>query len=412
MVLLSLLLYFIIIYIRPGDWIPGLAHLRLLPVATALTVAFLAMDMATSRRSFTKAPQNGMLLGLFAAIILSHLSHRYLAGVTSSVGLFVSNLVLYFLIVNIVTGRTRLRIVLWVLAILTALLAWQGWDQAVHGIGWAGQRLPYDHRITWVGVFEDPNDLALAFVIIVPFFLSRIFSRTFILWKLLPAALVVLLVWGVYLTNSRGGFLALLAAIAFYFIKKSKYVVTGGIVAAILGTPLFLFAPSRVGLISAEESSAVGRLDAWYYGFQLLKHSPLFGAGMNMFTDDYPLTAHNSFVLAFSELGLVGFFFWIGLIYTAFKSLSLVQKRHAGLAPYAYGLQAALIGLCAGVFFLSRTYIMLPYLLCALSVAVLNIARREQPGWDFVFTRRDFRNVVFLCIGILALLQIAMKTWL
>jgi hypothetical protein len=133
---------------------------------------------------------------------------------------------------------------------------------------------------------------------------------------------------------------------------------------------------------------------------------------MNMFTDDYPLTAHNSFVLAFAELGIVGYVFWVGLLYVSFKTFSIIQKHDPRLAPYAFGLQAGLVGFAAAAFFLSRTYILLPYLLVALSAAMLGVARRTNPECDFVFTRTDRRNLLLVCFGILVLLQVAMKTWM
>ena len=202
-----------------------------------------------------------------------------------------------------------------------------------------------------------------------------------------------------------------MAAVAYFFIRRSKHRVAGGIMGGLAALLFFLFGPSRLGMMSAGEDSAAGRLDAWYYGFQLLKHRPLFGVGQNMFTDDYPLTAHNSFVLAFAELGLVGFFFWVGLLYVAFKGLVLVEK-HPRLWPYAVGLEAALVGFCAAAFFLSRTYTLIPYLLVALSAALANVARVQMPEFAMRFGRADVRNVALACLGLLVLLQVAMKTWL
>ena len=246
---------------------------------------------------------------------------------------------------------------------------------------------------------------------VVPLLLGEIFKRGFFLFKAVPLALAGVLIYGVYLSNSRGGLLALMAVFAYFFIKRSRWRVVGGFFGLALAALVFLFGPSRLGMMAGDES-ATGRLDAWYYGFQLLKASPIFGRGMNMFTDAYPLTAHNSFVLAFAELGLVGYFCWVGLLYVSFKTFTLVQQHDRRLAPYAFGLQAGLVGFSVAAFFLSRTYILLPYLFVALSAATLNIARRAHPACDFVFTGKDRRNVVWVCLGIMGLLQIAMKTWL
>ena len=415
MAFLTLLFYLFIIYIRPGEWVPAFANWRLLQLATVAVLFFMATEMALSKRAFVKAPHNGMLLGLFASILLSHAVHTYISGITGSFGFFSTNLVVYLLIANIVTTPRRLQITLWLLIGLSVALALQGMHQAQTGLGWAGQPIVYDggiRRITWIGIFEDPNDLGLAFVMVIPLLLGEIFKREFFLFKVLPLGLLGVLIYGVYLTNSRGGIIALMAAVTYFFIKRSRWRVVGGFFGLAIAALIFLFGPSRLGMLSAGEDSAAQRLGAWYHGFQLLKASPLFGRGQGLFTDDYPLTAHNSFILAFAELGLVGFFFWVGLLYVSFKTFSIVQQHDRRLAPSAFGLQAGLVGFSAAAFFLSRTYILLPYLFVALSAATLNIARRANPACEFVFTQTDRRNIVLVCAALMALVQVAMKTWL
>ncbi len=415
MAFLTLLFYLFVIYIRPGEWVPAFANWRILQLATVAVLFFMATEMALGKRAFAKVPHNGMLLGLFASILLSHAVHTYIGGMIGSFGFFSTNVVVYLLIANIVTTPRRLQVTLWLLIGLSAALAIQGIHQSQTGLGWAGQPLVLDGmvpRIDWIGIFEDPNDLGLAFVMVIPLLLGEIFKREFFLFKIVPLVLLGVLIYGVYLTNSRGGIIALMAAFAYFFIKRSRWRVVGGFVGLALAALIFLFGPSRLGIMSAGEESAAQRLGAWYHGFQLLKASPIFGRGQGMFTDAYPLTAHNSFILAFAELGLVGFYFWVGLLYVSFKTFSIVQQHDRRLAPYAFGLQAGLVGFSAAAFFLSRTYILLPYLLVALSAATLNIAHRTNPACDFVFTRIDRRNVVLACAAIIALIQIAMKTWL
>lgn len=412
MTFVLLLCYLAIIYLRPAEWIPLFAGWQLMDITMLGTVFFLFLVLAlTKGSSLVRIPHNRLMMGLFIVIMLSQAAHGYVGGAIHAATTFLVNMITYFLIVNIVNTQRKFHVALWALVILTSLLAWQGHVQATTGIGWAGQGTVEDGRITWIGIFNDPNDLALAFVIVVPLLLALIFGPSFIGYKWLPMALIGLLVYGIYLTNSRGGLLALMAAVGYFFIRRSKHRLLGGVMGGAVALLVFLFGPSRLGMISAEEDSAAGRLDAWYYGFQLLKGSPLFGAGHNMFTDDYPMTAHNSFVLAFAELGLVGFFCWVGLLYVTFKGLGLVEK-HLRLWPYAIGLEAGLVGFCAAAFFLSRTYILIPYLLVALSAALSNVARLQMPEFVVRLNRLDVRNIALACLAILVLLQVAMKTWL
>src|SRR5258705_278562 len=74
---------------------------------------------------------------------------------------------------------------------------------------------------------------------------------------------------------------------------------------------------SRINEIDSKEQSAQGRIAAWSEGLQMFKRNPVIGVGYGMFTNSYPLTAHNSFVLSFAETGLIGAYFWVGLLYVS-----------------------------------------------------------------------------------------------
>ena len=405
-------LYLMVLYLQPAVWIPFFAGWHLATVTLVGTAFFLLFQVTAARKSLVKVPHNGMMVGLLLAVVASHAVHTYVGGLTAGFTEFSKILVMYFLIVNTVTSKRKFKSALWMVILLTALLAIQGIQQYHTGHGWAGQHLAGGKRITWINIFNDPNDLALTFVIMVPVLLAYLVKPGFFGTKVIPLCFLGLLLYAIFLTNSRGGVLGLMISIVFFFVKRSRYMIPGGIVGGLLAGLVFAFGPSRLGLLSASDESAHGRLDAWYYGFQLLKANPIFGVGFNMFTDQYPLTAHNSFVLAASELGLVGLFCWVGLFYLSFKSLSLIQKHCPDLAPYAYGLQAALMGFLATAFFLSRTYNPIPYLVCALSAGLYAVAREQTDSAAFTFTAKDGRNICLLAIGSLAMVQIAMKTWL
>ncbi len=407
-----LLLYLVVLYIRPAEWIPVFRGWQLADLTLIAGGLFLVFHIVATRKGLVRVPHTGLMLSLFGAMAASHAAHTYIGGIQAAIIGFAPVLIMYFLVVNTVTSTWRFKIVLWLLVFLTAVLVWQGIGQKLTGHGWAGQKL-IAGRITWISIFNDPNDLALAFAIMVPVLLAILFKPGFFGLKVLPLGLLLLLVYGVFLTNSRGGALGLLVAIMFFFVKRSRYVIPGGVLGGLFAVPFFLFGPSRLGLLSAgPDESAYGRLDSWYYGFQLMKANPIFGVGKDLFTNDYPLTAHNSFVLAAAELGLVGLWCWLAVLYVSFKGLSLVQKHHATLAPYAYGLQAALMGYAATAFFLSRTYNELPYLVYGLSASLYSLASQDIEQVRFRFTGGDAVKVFLLAVGVLGMTQLAMKTWL
>jgi len=402
----------IVLYIRPAEWIPFFAGWHLAVLTLVGTALFLLFQVMATKKPLIKVPHNGMMIGLLLAVVASHAVHTYFGGMINGFTEFFKILVMYYLIVNTIASKRQFQSALWVVILLTAILAIQGVCQYHTGHGWAGQYMAEGRRITWISIFDDPNDLAMTFVVMVPVLLAYLVKPGFFGLKVGPLSVLGLILYAIFLTNSRGGMLGLMISIVFFFVKRSRYILPGGIIGGILSGLVFVFGPSRLGVLSSQDASAHGRLDAWYYGFQLMKSSPIFGVGFDMFTDQYPLTAHNSFVLAASELGLFGLFFWVGLFYVSFKSMSLVQKHCPELAPYAYSLQAALVGFLATAFFLSRTYNPIPYLVCALAASLYAVAREQTDSVAFRFTVKDARNVFLLAVGSLVMAQLAMKVWL
>ena len=224
-----------------------------------------------------------------------------------------------------------------------------------------------------MALFNDPNDLGLALVLPVPFLLDRLLNR-----KYLVAALCLpFLLYALYLTNSRGAPLALMASVFVYFVlrfRSKKGVVIGLALSAIL----ILFGPSRMAQLSGGDDSAYGRVEAWYEGFQMFKSSPVFGVGKGMFTDFNNLTAHNSYMLVLAELGFVGSIFFLGLFFYPLRwakknllkeSDSLEGKLDRCFLSATFG---SLAGLMTAMFFLSRAYILLPFMLIAFLTVLIN----------------------------------------
>lgn len=408
----TFVLYLICVFIRPQDWVPMFLAAPLINIFGTATIIFLFLESAgkPEGRRMVQAPQTFLMVGFFLTILISHIVHGYFFGLTDSFTKFFPTFLLFFVILNALNTEGRLKFSLWIIVFMLGLLVLQGVDQVKNGYGWAGQFITSQsdeksrfiiYRINWVGIFNDPNDLALLFVIGMGFVVPFIFSNVNFFLRLLSAALAGYLGYGVYLTNSRGGQLALMATLFYFFIRKTKKFVIGGIIGGGAVAAMMLLGPSRMSMISSSEDSAASRIDLWYEGLQLFKHNPVFGVGYGMFMEDLPQPAHNSYVHAAAELGFVGLFFWMAMIYISMKGLLMVQNNNKGLSHYALGIQSALVGFCAAAFFLSRTYIILPFMLFAMAGSLAWLAKSEDKNFQIKFDGKDFRNVFLLCIGVL-----------
>jgi len=341
---LALMLYTLCLYIRPGEWISSFTGVQ---YAIGLCAGiFLVVELMLGRKKLVNIPQNLLLIGLCLALVLSHAVRFYLAGSVKAAVDGGKNLILFFLVTNCLDSKKKLHFYFSLIIGLTVFLAVQGLVQYKLGAGIGGVSAFGDEgRIRGIGVFNDPNDLALAFVITLPLVLSRILkAKSSIVNVLFLLALTAALV----LTNSRGGFLAFVAAMFCYFVARTRKVVPAVLIAALLLFGMMAWGHSRMGTISTAESSAHGRIEAWYEGLQMFKESPLLGVGYDLFTSDYHLTAHNSYVLILAECGFVGLFLWLALIYYSFFFLKVEgSDDHSVLIA----VKAGLFGfLCWGFF--------------------------------------------------------------
>jgi O-antigen ligase len=401
-----LLLYITAIYIRPQEWVPVFYAWPLIDILAILTAFSLLFKISQTRKLLLTTPQCLLLFGFLASIVLSHLSHTYFWGAYDSFLKFSRLVIMFLLFINVLDSERKLKIILWFIVILTVTIAIQGIYQFQSGFGWAGQPLTESRRITWIGVFNDANDLALALVMAIGFLMAFVFGKTKILYKIISFSLFALLLYSLYLTNSRGGYMALAGTIMFYFLRRFKNKIIGIPIGVVLVLTLFILGPSRLSMMSASEESASGRIDAWYQGVQMLKSSPLFGVGYGMFTADYPRTAHNSYVLVAAEEGLVGLFFWIALIYSCFKGLDILKKKKPKLINYSAGIEASLFGFLSASFFLSRSYQAILYVMLALASSFIYTFLKKE---DYSFNSKDLRIAGVLSLTILFITWITMR---
>ena len=381
-----ILLYVVLVIVRPQDYLPGFTGTPMLQIA--LVLAFLFWLGA---RSKDFSPPQYLLLAAFMVVqMVSMATNGWAGGALERLETFGPVVVAFVVLAGASSTPQRIKRVMQVLVACSVLLAIHGIDQARHGVGWTGMTPSDDGRIQYVGIFNDPNDLGLLFVMALPMACLAQCGR------ILPAPDLAggrrrAAVWHL-LTNSRGALLAVVAMVGVYIWMQR-----GLVTAMAIGIPGLLglmMLPSRLQDLDAGESSAAGRVDAWYEGLQMFTSHPLFGVGAGNFTDYNYLTAHNSFVLVLAETGFIGFTLWFAFVATCFAMMHAVYRReqagtlvtgNEGLAAYrgrgiALALLISLSGFFAAAFFLSRSYVILLYLLAAVVVGHYAQVRRLDPS--------------------------------
>ena len=399
------------------------------PVLDYVAAAAILSTLATlpqSKWNLKKAPQNWLMIGFFFACLMSHMRHAYLDATISTFESFGKIVMMYFLISMNVDSVKRMKSLIRVLIIGCVFLAIHGILQWHRGYGFGLQPPMYigyynEYRVVAFGPFNDPNDLALMLVTILPFILMGIHSpNANALARLRNLLLVGGIMYCVFRTNSRGGWLSMGAMLTGYFVVTTRHKKIGAVMGLCAVLLLFAFAPSRMGETDASESSARGRLIAWTSGNTMLKQWPVFGAGKGRYTEfsSNGKVAHNSYVHCYGELGLFGYFFWIALLMASLKDAYYFSRvatddpDRMELGRIAKVLTASLLGFMVGAFFLSRTYTVPLYVLLATFAALRGISDAEYGPVPGSFVKKDLKlalAVELLSIpAIYILLQVAL----
>lgn len=393
------LLYIALNFVRPIELLaPELGDLR--PMLWLWLLAFAAgcIDAVRQQRVAASSLHFLTLFGFMLAIAASQVMQGWAGGAVWALSMFSTSSMLFVLAALNLTSTRRL-------ATTARVLAWSIVVMAVVGIfsyqtGWYADKLvlaqnTYDEnlepdiapepgtapakddsgRYLWrlhaLGFLQDPNDFAQAMIVSLPLLLLGYQPRRFARNLAVVGVPAAVLLYATLLTHSRGALVGIGAMLFFgarKYLGTTRTLILGGLLLA--GALATSFGGGRA--FSAQEESAGDRISAWYAGITMFKSSPLFGIGYANFINHHHLTAHNSFVLCFSELGLFGYFFWLAMIVIGFLGL-----RRAGAAQVAPGqgialpelLMTALIGFLTCAWFLSRTYQPTLYLLLALCAA-------------------------------------------
>ena len=347
-------LYFVTYYLTPATMFGPLADYRIELILAALV---LVVSLPALTKSFIlKTPQSLALIGLALAVVLSVLiAMRWPGGSVKAFLDFIPNALAYFLVCLHCNSKKRLQVLVLMLLFVCLFVIAHGSIELRYGVpesalsqprqsdaaeidaidSWNMEN-PYllptrDYagklfcRLRGLGEINDPNDFGQLTVCVIP--LMFIFWRakkmfTNILFVILP---VCALLFGVFLTHSRGALLALIA-VAVVAVRRR----IGTVPALLVAGGLFVAAMALhvTGGRGISATAGEDRTVLWGEGLQILKAHPLFGVGLGKmpdYTEEY-LTAHNSLVVCAAELGLFGLYFWSMFLFATVRDVLVINS--------------------------------------------------------------------------------------
>ncbi|MCX7088109.1 MAG: hypothetical protein NTV00_08675, partial [Methylococcales bacterium] len=204
------------------------------------------------------SPQFFLLMGLVIVIAISAIANGRSGSVVQLVPDFFASVVVPFILFSkLIDTPKKHKIVLFISLLAALVMVHNGLSQKASdiGVGWAGTKLSEGTRITYLGTLRDPNDLGLFFVMMIPLAAYLMVSTKAVL-KIIWFSVFSALLYGVFLTNSRGAFLGVLSLLGLWTFER--YGVKKSIVIASFLIPVIFVVASKFRTIDAEEESAHG----------------------------------------------------------------------------------------------------------------------------------------------------------
>jgi O-antigen ligase len=272
---------------------------------------------------------------------------------------------LYTYVANHVRSRGD---VLFVTACMVMSLALQGAIMiAVRGVGEtvnvSSVRAMINPDLRVGGTIGSPNSAASFLSLVLAPALAVLVMPVGRGWKLLSMLAIALGSAALYLTASRGGWLATGISIGlfFWFAWKKGWVSLRLPLACLV--PVLIFVALSYGTIAArivsnDQGAVTSRFMLLEIAGRMLADQPLLGYGVNNYAaaaelyvsgsdyrGEWVYTVHNKFVLELVELGPLGLiaFLWF-LVATLQTGWRAWQKQDRVLAPLALALTAAVVG--------------------------------------------------------------------
>lgn len=227
--------------------------------------------------------------------------------------------------------------------------------------------------------FGNENIAGTYFSMMVYFSAYGLFYNKKIITKIIFALLIFVALFLGFMTGSKAFLISFAGSIFIFFIiyfgKKRWYISLSTIIVAIIAIFVAINLPifseykqrfidffSYLGIISSSsvDYSSIERLLMQKEAFLIFLQHPLLGAGYGGFAiyGDFGVYCHNTFLELLCNFGIIGFFFFEGIILSMIKKINFrVDKKYLSLA-FAIIFQILILHM-TGVMFTSKAFFLI-----------------------------------------------------
>ncbi len=387
----GLFLFTTLLFFRPYELIPALSFLKSSAAfyAALLTLLIFIPTQVSLEGTLTARPREVNLVLLLAAFALLSLPLAINRGEAWDTFMeFLKVVAIFIVIVNTVRTERRLRLLIGLVLAASCVLG----VGALRDYG-SGKLTVDGYRVTGVisGIFGNPNDLALHFATMIPVTVALFLATRGLHKKLAYAACAVLMVGGLAVTFSRGGFLGLAAGalvLAWKLGRRNRLAVMVAAVFVLIAA--FAFAPGNYSGRMASildksldaNGSSVARQELLIVSVKTALRHPFLGVGLGNFhiVSIGEHVSHNAYTQVAAETGMAACVVYVLFLLTPRKRLRLIEEEtldaratHARFYYLSVGLQASLAAYMVSSFFGSVAFQWYIYYLVGYAVCLRRI---------------------------------------
>jgi O-Antigen ligase len=381
--------FFIVYCTRFEDFIPGMQYIPMAKITAIMAMWGLFNSLGKTKRTFKDLPKMANLL-LYMIILLylgAFFSPIWRGGALKRTMDFSKIYVVWVLVFLIITSFARLKRIIFIQAFSVVMICIAAIIK--------GYNVPRLDQVLG-GFYSNPNDLAFAVVLSLPYALAFFVMakngaiKTFWFFGMLLMLTVI------FLTASRAGFIDLVCSysIALYYIalKGKRYylvvasVVLGVVIMATAGGKLYDRFNALSGDSVTDQSAYGSYLDRKYLMLRSLEgieHYPLLGLGVRNF-ETYSLIwheVHMTYLQICVEGGIPVLILYLMFFYRDFQNMFALH-RMKDLDPevrlFAGALTGSQVGFVVGALFAPEAYQFFPYFAAAFTATLLQTVREQQ----------------------------------
>lgn len=380
---------------RPADFIPVLGSVQLAKITGVLATLSLLLSLGRTPRRLSDLPREAIYLLFIIGLLFvsSLLSPVWKGGAFSLTVDFAKVSVIWVLTFLLVSSFQRLKRIIFLQSASVAIISMLAIAK--------GRSVP---RLDGVigGFYSNPNDMAFAIVLSIPFCVAFLLSAKGILRKSAWSVGIVAMAAALILTASRAGFIdfvVTLAILLWQFGVKGKRphlllsaVLLGAGLLVVSGKDLGVRFSGLFGAGQSEEQDTAHesyeeRKILMTKALEAISRYPILGVGPGNFVvySEMWREVHTSYLQVAADGGVLVLALYMMFFARGFSNLRALGRDDgldAETALFVGALRSSLIGFVVGACFAPEAYQFFPYFTVCYTSVLLAIVRKRGQAKD------------------------------